>query len=38
MEKLEDAGLLDKAKLLADLSGALGIVSEDAEAEEQGLP
>lgn len=38
MEKLEDAGLLDKAKLLADLSGALGIVSEEAEAEEQRLP
>ncbi|TIL80226.1 MAG: segregation and condensation protein B, partial [Mesorhizobium sp.] len=38
MEKLEDAGLLDKAKLLADLSGAMGIVREEAEAEEQRLP
>ena len=35
-EALEDAGLLSKEKLLADLSGVLGIVGE--ETEEQRLP
>ncbi len=39
MEKLEDAGLLNKAKLLADnFSGALGAFGEEADLEEHDQP
>ncbi len=39
MEKLEDAGLLNKAKLLADnFSGALGAFGEEADLEERDQP
>jgi segregation and condensation protein B len=38
MEKLEDAGLLDKEKLLADVSGALNMLGDEALAEEHDQP
>ena len=38
MEKLEDAGLLNKEKLLADVSGALGMLGDEALAEEHDQP
>jgi segregation and condensation protein B len=31
LEKLEDAGLLNKEKLLADIPGALGVASDELE-------
>ncbi|RWI36126.1 SMC-Scp complex subunit ScpB [Mesorhizobium sp.] len=38
LEALEDAGLLNKEKLLADLSGALGLFGTEAAAEESDQP
>ncbi|WP_199915360.1 SMC-Scp complex subunit ScpB [Aminobacter sp. MSH1] len=38
MEKLEDAGLLNKQKLLADIPGALGMLGDEALVEEYDRP